>query len=110
MATIMGISFHFTGTAWHISNGVIRCMESLGYLNDSLTTLIVPHSVTDRENASALEIKDATLSFKDVGFEYDSKPVFEGLNLDIPNGQRVGLIGPSGAGKSTLINLIPTVF
>ncbi|MGH3472239.1 MAG: ABC transporter ATP-binding protein [Nocardioidaceae bacterium] len=34
------------------------------------------------------------------------KPVLEGLNLNVPAGQRVLLAGPSGAGKSTLLRAI----
>jgi len=33
-------------------------------------------------------------------------PVLHDVNLDIAQGQFVGLIGPSGSGKSTLLNLI----
>ncbi len=35
--------------------------------------------------------------------------VFAGLDLDIPPGQRVGIVGPSGAGKSTLLRIIQGV-
>ena len=43
----------------------------------------------------------------DVTFAYAGKPpVFEGVNLSIRRGERVGLFGASGAGKSTLVQLL----
>src|SRR5205807_2268900 len=49
----------------------------------------------------------SALRFAGVGFRWqpDRPPVFEGLNLDIPQGSRVAIIGPSGSGKSTLAAL-----
>lgn len=38
-------------------------------------------------------------------WQADRAPVFDGLSLDIPAGQRVALLGPSGIGKSTLAAL-----
>lgn len=36
----------------------------------------------------------------------DRAPVFDGLELDLPEGARLALLGPSGAGKSTLAALL----
>lgn len=36
----------------------------------------------------------------------DRPPVFDDLNLDIPEGARIALLGPSGIGKSTLAALL----
>jgi ABC-type multidrug transport system fused ATPase/permease subunit len=106
----MGVSFSFTGNAWHLSGGIIRISESLGYLNDSLSTLIKPHSIQDKEGASELVVREGQITFQDAGFEYDSQRVFDDLNIVIKPRQRIGLIGPSGAGKSTFINLIQRFF
>lgn len=50
------------------------------------------------------------IHFKNIDFGYEKdgnkKAVFNGLNLQIARGQKIGLVGHSGAGKSTLINLL----
>ncbi len=38
-----------------------------------------------------------------LGFEYEGRSVFSGLNLKVEAGSRVGLAGPNGSGKSTLL-------
>lgn len=47
------------------------------------------------------------IHFKNIHFAYaNTNPVFNGLNLQIAQWQRVGIVGHSGAGKSTLVNLL----
>jgi ATP-binding cassette subfamily F protein 3 len=41
-----------------------------------------------------------------LGRQFDSDPIFLGLNLELRSGERVGLVGPNGAGKTTLIKLL----
>lgn len=41
-----------------------------------------------------------------VGFQYNTAPVLEDINLHIHPGQFAALVGPSGAGKTTLLKLI----
>ncbi|KAH8301534.1 hypothetical protein KR059_005587 [Drosophila kikkawai] len=50
-----------------------------------------------------------TIEFKDVEFQYPTRPeipILNRLNLKIHRGQTVALVGPSGCGKSTCIQLI----
>lgn len=51
------------------------------------------------------------IALENVSFRYDSGSlVLEGLNLDIDQGSKVGIVGTSGAGKTTLVQLIPRFF
>lgn len=39
-------------------------------------------------------------------FSYGENPVLQGLDLELQQGMRLGLVGPNGAGKTTLLNLL----
>ena len=47
------------------------------------------------------------ICFENVHFSYEKgKEVLKGVNLEIKQGEMIGLVGKSGMGKSTLINMI----
>lgn len=50
------------------------------------------------------------IHFEKVDFSFGSKPLFQGLNLDIPAGRITAVVGPSGSGKTTLLNLIDRLY
>ena len=57
--------------------------------------------------AQALPNMAGAVRFRGVTFGYDkSKPVLNGIDLDVPAGEMIGLVGKSGVGKTTTVNLI----
>jgi ATP-binding cassette subfamily B protein len=81
--------------------------ENYGVFQENLATLAQPIDVRDVPAAPALRVPHGELIFENIRFAYPSgHPVFEGFNLTIPAGQRVGLVGFSGAGKTTLGQLL----
>lgn len=55
------------------------------------------------------DISSQDLLFKDVTFEYPTRPgvtVLDGLNIRIRSGENTALVGPSGSGKSTVVALL----
>lgn len=65
--------------------------------------LIIP----EKPNAITPTKLQGNIEFQNVCFSYiDGTPVLENLNLQIAQGQRIGLCGPSGGGKSTIASLI----
>ncbi len=48
------------------------------------------------------------ITIRDLLFQYESngKPIVNGLNLDIKDGEYLAIIGPNGCGKTTLIKLL----
>ena len=51
--------------------------------------------------------KNIVASFKDVIYVYpDQTKAIDAVNIEIVQGEKIGLIGPNGAGKSTFISLL----
>jgi ABC-type multidrug transport system fused ATPase/permease subunit len=102
-------------TAYNIGQRIPEFYDQMGSARESIDTLIVPATVTDKPGAPALAVKQGTIHFDRVAFAYEaptedkrrrSRNVVKDFELTIPAGQRVGLVGPSGAGKTTLMGLL----
>ena len=63
--------------------------------------------LTDKPNATALNVPHSQIAFSEVSFGYDEKaPVLKEFDLDIEAGKTTALVGLSGSGKTTIMNLI----
>lgn len=49
---------------------------------------------------------DSIISIKDVSFSYSGPVILEGINLEVEDGEFLGVVGPNAGGKSTLLKLI----
>jgi len=79
----------------------------VGNVANGVDTIVRPHEIVDAPNAQALRVTRGRVEFRNLRFGYDpERPVFDGLNVVIEPGQRVGLVGFSGSGKSTFVSLM----
>ncbi|SEG58079.1 ABC transporter ATP-binding protein [Bosea lathyri] len=93
-----------SGWLIHLVRGVF---ENIGSVQESMETIAKPHDLTDAPDAVPLVVDKGGIRFEHVRFNYGKGGgLFEGLDLAIAPGEKIGLVGPSGAGKSTLVNLL----
>jgi len=90
----------------HMLQRSVNEMEELVQLHDE------PVGVADRPGARPIRVTDGAIRFEDVRFRYagQDQPLYDGLNVAIPAGQRVGLVGPSGSGKTSFVKLIQRLY
>ncbi len=100
----MTLQFNF------INSGLQRFNRAFGDASGMTTVLDEPRLVSDAPDARPLVVREGAIDFRGIGFAYEDggtlTRVFNGLDLHIPAGQRVGLVGMSGAGKTTLTKLL----
>lgn len=59
------------------------------------------------------EVKDGSITFKNVSFKYyqsAEKECLKQINLTIESGQTIGIIGGTGSSKTSLVQLIPRLY
>lgn len=92
---------------WNIGNAIRNLETSLTDTTEMIEILEAPIDVKDPEKPEKCRIKEGSINFENISFEYkDGDDVFQNFNLEIPAGQKVGLVGHSGSGKTTITNLL----
>lgn len=71
-------------------------------------------TIKNKENP-VKEVKDGSIKFENVDFQYDDASEedelpLKNINLDIKSGETIGIIGATGSSKSTIVNLIPRLY
>lgn len=80
---------------------------SLANIEQMLSLLSKTSSVTDSQNAKALQLNRGEVTLKHVDFSYvPERQILHDVSFTIPAGHKVAIVGASGSGKSTLIKLL----
>src|ERR1017187_4248752 len=94
------------------SSWVVRQMEAVsGDAQEMTEQLEQAPLIQDKPTAKKVILAKGIIELKDVSFHYSDaatskKPLFEGFDLTVKAGQKIGLVGPSGGGKTTLTRLL----
>ncbi|MDJ0858518.1 MAG: ABC transporter ATP-binding protein [Dinoroseobacter sp.] len=93
-------------TGW-VSFTLMAIYANVGEIEDGMRTLTVPYELTDADKAQDLGDAQGHIRFEDVSFMYGREAGgVSHIDLNVPQGQKLGLVGASGAGKSTLTGLL----
>lgn len=103
----MSLSIKLNNTFSSAAEIILEFITLKTQIEDALELLYRPFDITDIPNAKKLKIKENSIVFKNISFQYNQdRPLFKNLNIEIKPNEKVGLVGLSGSGKSTLIKLI----
>jgi ATP-binding cassette, subfamily B, bacterial len=90
---------------------MVDMVQQFAKLGEAVQVLGLPHEMQDAPGAQPLVINRGDISLRQVSFSYPrDQNVLKNFNLEVPGGQKIGLVGRSGAGKSTLIALLQRLY
>jgi ATP-binding cassette, subfamily B, multidrug efflux pump len=100
-------SYQFNGPITQVASMANLLQSGVASAERVFGLLDAAEQSPDPERPARVERVSGHVAFEDVSFRYDpTKPLIEGLNLEVHPGQTVAIVGPTGAGKTTLVNLL----
>jgi len=63
-------------------------------------------SITSPAKPQKVDLKNTHIKFENVSLSIDRKIILRDINLDLPQGKRIGIMGTTGSGKSMITNVM----
>ncbi|ETY75650.1 ABC transporter ATP-binding protein [Lactiplantibacillus fabifermentans] len=100
---------NFTGPINNVLNLINTLQLSLASA-ERVFELIDEAPEQDAPAAVAVKQTTGNVTFEQVSFAYDTRPILKDINLVAKQGEVVALVGPTGAGKTTIMNLLTNLY
>lgn len=110
-ALVLTLNFSILESLWKMTQEFSQFSKIFGRITQALRNILVEPDLKDVPNATELVVTKGEITFENVQFNYKgTQAIFHNKSVNIPSGQKVGLVGYSGSGKSTFVNLILRLF
>ncbi len=108
LTTIFLVQGYLRDMGQHISN----IQRSVNEAEELVALGAERLGVEDAPGARPLRVARGEIAFERVAFRYAAQaaPLFDGIDVRIGAGERVGLVGPSGSGKTTFVKLLQRLY
>jgi ATP-binding cassette subfamily B protein len=112
VASLIAMQFLIAGYLRDIGQQIRAVQRTINDMDDVIAFRDTAIQVADAPGARPIEVHQGRIVFDHVTFGYAGKreSLYRDFSLEIPAGQRVGLVGPSGAGKSTFVKLMQRLY
>ena len=102
---VSALTFRILHGSRDLALALVDSTQQIGAIADTLAIINQPHALDDPQ--APLQLAEGRIDIERIHFAYPERDaVFADFSLQIPAGQRVGIVGASGSGKSTLISLL----
>jgi ATP-binding cassette subfamily B protein len=107
VVVVSNLTFRILLGSRDLAMALVDTGQQLSYMGETLSLLGQPQTIIDKVGAPPLRRGGGEVAFRNVNFGYDPRAsVLKNVSIEIPSGQKVGIVGPSGGGKSTMLQLI----
>ncbi len=94
------------------SSGLWNKVQQANAAAERIYSLLDEPVEKEKPNAHNLNQINGKIEFRNVVFTYTNttRPVLNGINLEVQAGHNIAIVGPNGSGKTTMVNLIPRFY
>jgi ATP-binding cassette subfamily B protein len=111
VVVVSALTFRILHGSRDMALSLVELVQHFGFIEDTLKVIGQPQTVRDAEAAPPHVRRGGSVEFRNVVFSYGGAgEALHAIDIDIPAGQKVGIVGPSGAGKSTLVHLLQRLY